>query len=226
MAFGTAGLDFNQEPQSTLADAIEAPERIDSVFVERLLVRCEDNLSLLAAPATVEAAGDLAADVFDPVLDAARSLAPYIVLDLPHGWPDWKRRLLLSSEDMVLVCEPDLASLRNAKNILEYMRKHRPADLSLRLILNKAAMARRPEISSSDFERGLALVPSAIIPHDAKLFGTAANHGQMLADTEGSTKIVKLLQSVCVAVTGVGAPKPDHMRLIAPLVAKLRSAFV
>ena len=225
LPFGTAGLDFNQEPHSTLADAIEAPERVDSVFVERLLVRCEDNLSLLAAPAMVEAAGDLAADVFDPVLDAVRSLAPYIVLDMPHGWADWKRRLLLSSEDIVLVCEPDLANLRNAKNILEFMRKQRPNDLNPRLILNKAGMARRPEISASDFERGLALAPTAIIPHEAKLFGTAANNGQMLADTEGSAKIGELLKAVCAAVTGVGVPKPDRMALIAPLVAKLRSAF-
>ena len=225
MPFGTAGLNFNQEPQTTLAEAVEAPDRIDSVFVERLLTRCEDNLTLLAAPAVVEAAGDLAFDAFDPILDAARALAPFIVLDLPHGWPSWKRRLLLSSEEVVLVCEPDLASLRNAKNLIEFMSNARPVDLNPRLILNKVGLARRPEISLADFERGLAIAPAANIPHDAKLFGTAANNGQMLADTEGSAKICDMLQNMAAKIAGLTSPKTDRLRLIAPLVARLRSAF-
>jgi pilus assembly protein CpaE len=54
IAFGTAGLDFNQDPPQGIAEAIFAPERLDANLVDRLLSRCSDNLSLLAAPAMLE----------------------------------------------------------------------------------------------------------------------------------------------------------------------------
>src|ERR1700685_1202513 len=51
LAFGTAGLDFNQDPPQGIAEAVFSPDRIDTAFVDRLLAKCTDHLSLLAAPA-------------------------------------------------------------------------------------------------------------------------------------------------------------------------------
>ncbi len=54
LAFGTAGLDYNQDPPQGVAEAVFAPERVDATLVDRLLSKCGDNLSLLAAPATLD----------------------------------------------------------------------------------------------------------------------------------------------------------------------------
>src|ERR1700735_4374385 len=51
LAFGTAGLDFNKDPLQGIANAVFSPDRPDTAFIERLLAKCTDNLSLLAAPA-------------------------------------------------------------------------------------------------------------------------------------------------------------------------------
>ena len=53
LGFGTAGLDFNQDPPQGIADAVFSPDRIDTAFIDRLLSKCTDQLSLLAAPAMV-----------------------------------------------------------------------------------------------------------------------------------------------------------------------------
>jgi pilus assembly protein CpaE len=37
LAFGTAGLDFNQDPPQGIAEAVFSPDRIDPAFVDRLL---------------------------------------------------------------------------------------------------------------------------------------------------------------------------------------------
>ena len=47
LAFGTAGLDFNQDPPQGIAEAVFSPDRIDNAFVDRLLAKCTDHLSLL-----------------------------------------------------------------------------------------------------------------------------------------------------------------------------------
>ena len=54
LAFGTAGLDYNQDPPQGIADAVFAPDRVDTAFVDRLLSKCTDHLNLLAAPATLD----------------------------------------------------------------------------------------------------------------------------------------------------------------------------
>ena len=45
LPFGTAGLDFNQDPPQGIAEAVFAPDRLDSNLVDRLLSKCTDKLS-------------------------------------------------------------------------------------------------------------------------------------------------------------------------------------
>ena len=85
LPFGTAGLDYNQDPPQGIADAVFSPDRIDTAFVDRLLSKCTDHLSLLAAPATLDRVYDFGAEAFDGVLDALRANIPCIVLDVPHS---------------------------------------------------------------------------------------------------------------------------------------------
>src|SRR5579859_1577369 len=92
MAFGTAGLDYNQDPPQGVADAVFSPDRVDTAFIDRLLSKCTDHLSLLAAPATLDRVYDFGADAFDAILDALRGSIPCVVLDVPHMWSGWTKR--------------------------------------------------------------------------------------------------------------------------------------
>ena len=65
LGFGTAGLDYNQDPTQGIADAVFSPDRIDTAFIDRLLSKCTDHLSLLAAPATLERVYDFGEEAFD-----------------------------------------------------------------------------------------------------------------------------------------------------------------
>lgn len=222
--FGTAGLNFNQEPVTSLVDAMEGGERVDINFVEHLLTSCEENLSLVASPALVEAAHDVEADVFDAAIDAMRAIAPFIILDLPHGWFDWKKRVLLSAEDVLLVVEPDLANLRNGKNLLDYLVGQRPNDLHPKLILNRSGLAKRPEISLADFSKAMGVKPAIVIGHDARLFGTAANHGQLVIDQEGGSKLAQPLRQLSFTLAGRADTPVSRFALFAPWFGRLRNA--
>jgi pilus assembly protein CpaE len=103
-----------------------------------------------------------------------------VVLDLPHSWSAWTRRVLIGSDDLVVVATPDLASLRNAKNIVDLVRQARPNDAPPRLVLNQVGVPGRPEIPVKDFGEALGVTPSLVLPFDPKPFGQAANNGQMV----------------------------------------------
>ena len=97
MAFGTASLDYNKDPIQGIANAVFASERPDSSFIERLLSKCDDHLSLLASPAALDRVYDFGADAFDAVFDTMRLTTPVIVLDIPHQWSGWTRRALVGA---------------------------------------------------------------------------------------------------------------------------------
>src|SRR5262249_38347025 len=69
LGFGTAGLDYNQDPPQGIADAVFSPDRIDTAFIDRLLSKCTDHLSLLAAPATLDRVYDFSSEAFDSICD-------------------------------------------------------------------------------------------------------------------------------------------------------------
>jgi pilus assembly protein CpaE len=224
LAFGTAGLDFNQDPTQGIAEAINAPERLDDVFLDRLLSRCSDHLSLLAAPATLDRTYDFGETAFEQVIDIAQTGVPAVVLDLPHVWTSWMKKTLLAADEIVLTVEPDLANLRNAKNIVDLLRQTRRTDAPPRLVVNKSGVAKRPEIKIADFAAALNLSPAAIIPFDAQLFGTAANNGQMIAEADPRSPIAESFNQIAQLVTGRGEVKRQKRSVLAPLMARFRSA--
>ena len=221
IAFGTAGLNFNQDPPQGVAEAIFAPDRLDANLVDRLLSKCSDNLSLLAAPAMLDRTTDLTETALDGLIDILRGAVPCIVLDMPHLWTAWMRRTLVGADELVIVAAPDLASLRNAKNLFDTLRQARPNDRQPKVVLNQVGLPKRPEISAAEFAKALGAETAAVIPFEAALFGTAANNGQMIAEVQPSSKIAEAFVDLAAAITGRSEPKRSKSNLLEPLIAKL-----
>ncbi|GLK79563.1 AAA family ATPase [Methylopila turkensis] len=221
LAFGTAGLNFNQDPPQGVAEIVFAPDRLDGALVDRLLSKCTEQLSLLAAPATLDRVYDFHEDVFDPLLDIMRSNVPCSVLDVPHVWTAWSKRALISADEVVIVASPDLANLRNAKNLIDLLKAARPNDAAARLVINQAGMPKRAEIKPSDFCKALDLEAAAIIPCDPALFGAAANNGQMIAETAPSNKINDIFVDLAKRLTGRSETRATKRAFLEPLMARM-----
>jgi pilus assembly protein CpaE len=202
LGFGTAGLDYNQDPPQGVADAVFSPDRIDTGFIDRLLSKCTDHLSLLAAPATLDRVYDFGEEAFDSILDALRVTLPCIVLDVPHLWTGWSKRILIGADDILIVAEPDLANLRNAKNMLDLLKAARPNDRRPYYCLNKVGVAKRPEINSGDFSKALDDEPIAVIPFEPQVFGSAANNGQMIAEFSSGHRAAETFRQLAQVLTG------------------------
>ncbi|TBD92584.1 AAA family ATPase [Rhizobium ruizarguesonis] len=202
LPYGTANIDFDQDPAQGIAEAVFAPDRLDEVFLDRLLTKCSEHLSLLAAPSLLDRAYDFDGQAFQPVLDVLQRSAPVTVLDVPHVWSEWTRSVLSSVDEVVIAAVPDLANLRNAKNMLDALRKMRPNDRPPHLILNQVGMPKRPEISPSDFCEPLEIDPIAIIPFDINLFGNAANSGRMISEVDPKSPTAETFSQISHIVTG------------------------
>jgi pilus assembly protein CpaE len=223
LAFGTAGLDYNQDPTQGIANAVFSPDRLDTAYMDRLLSKCTEHLSLLAAPATLEQVYDFGANAFDSVFDTLRMTTPCIVLDIPHQWSGWTKRALVGADDILIVAEPDLANLRNTKNMLSLLKAARPNDRAPLYCLNQVGMPKRPEIGARGFAKAIESQPIAAIRFDPRLFGTAANNGQMIAELAAKHRTTEMFLQIAQRLTGRGEIKKPRGSFLAPILRKLRA---
>ncbi|MEM8744226.1 MAG: CtpF protein [Pseudomonadota bacterium] len=221
LPFGTAGLDFNQDPVQGIADALHAPDRVDEVLLDRLLSRCSDHLSLFAAPGTLDRSYDLSAPACTTVVDALRKNVPYIAIDVPHLWTEWAQQILIHADRVVITAMPDLANLRNTKNLIEKLCSARPNDIPPMLVLNQVGVPKRPEISAKEFATAANAEPVAVIEFDSQLFGTAANNGQMIEEVSAKAKPVEHFKQLASALTDREAAKAESKSFLAPILDKL-----
>jgi pilus assembly protein CpaE len=222
LAFGTTGLDFNQDPVQGIADALATPERLDEVLLDRLLTKCSEHLSIFAAPVVLDRDYEITPDGCDMVIDVARQNVPYVVVDLPHGWSAWTKRVLLQADEVVITAAPDLANLRNAKNIVELLKQSRKNDQSPQLVINMANMPKRPEIGLKEFEEALGIKALAVIDFDPETFGQASNNGQMIEELSNRAKAAPTFREIAMTLAHRKEVKVEKRSALAPLLEKLK----
>ena len=221
LPFGTAGLDFNQDPTQGITEALFQSDRLDEVVLDRLLSKCSDRLSLFASPAGLEREYDVEQEACDIVLDVLRKNIPYSILDLPHVWTSWSRYVLLQSDEIVITATPDLANLRNTKNLLEFLKTNRSCDVQPRLVLNMVGMPKKPEISVADFSQIVDVKPLMVIDYDAELFGTAANNGQMIGEVSRKSKIAQQIYELAHVLAGIKLQREEDNSFLGPLLNRI-----
>jgi pilus assembly protein CpaE len=207
LAFGTAGLDFNQDPPTGLVDALNAGEKMDAVMFDRLVSKAANHVNLLTAPATLDRTYDFGERDFEQVVELSQKSTPLVILDIPHAWNGWVRHTLASVDEIVIVAEPDLANLRNAKNLADTLKAMRPSEQEPLLVLNKVGVPKRPEIAAAEFASSIGCRLIGQIGFDPAPFGTAANNGQMLSEVAANHRSNEVFREIGARVSGRAAPE-------------------
>jgi len=207
LAFGTAGLNFNQDPPHGIADALGASGKVDPTMLDRLMSKAANHINLLTAPAMLDKTFDYGERDFEQVLELAQKTTPVVVLDIPHTWTAWVRHTLATIDEIVIVAEPDLANLRNAKNLADTIKALRPNEAEPLLVINKLGIPKRPEIAPKEFAASVECKLLGQVGFDPATFGTAANNGQMLAEVAANNRANDVFRMIGMHVTGRSAPE-------------------
>ena len=223
LAFGTSSLNFNQDISNGILDALGQPDRIDATLLERLLTKLGDKLSLLSGPGGVDRDFNVEAHAIETILGAMRGNVPCIVVDVPNMWAPWIKYTLIHADQVIITATPELASLRNAKNLIDLLKQARPNDAAPKLILNQVGVPKRPEIPPAEFAKAIGCDLACVIPYDAQTFGTAQSNGQMVFEVAPKSKAAESLANFIQSVAGTDKPaKAAGGKLkLPPLFSKL-----
>ena len=222
LPFGTLSLDFNEEPTQSVADALVAPERLDDVFLDRVLVKVSDRLSLFPSPTMLERGYEADPAAYEAVVDAVRQMSPCVIVDLPHVWSPWVRQTLLAADDVVIVAAPCLGSLRNGKAFIDLLKQNRPNDAPPRLVVNQVGIPKRPEIPVKEFASAIGMEPVVTVPFEPQFFGASANHGQMLVQMHPKSEAAASMVRLAEIVTG-RKPAENSQKSVLPFLSLLKA---
>ena len=221
LCFGTAALSFNLEQHQSITDALAQPNRLDDVLMERFMLKYNEYLSVIPSPTTLDGDIDISINAFETLLNLARQMAAFIILDLPHQWTPWVNEVLLDANEVIITAYPDLANLRDTKSIFDSLRETRGVKSPTRLVLNKVGLAKEFELSSKDYEGTIKTFPMLKFPFEAEVHMSAMNNGQSLIENNERSRSAKLMRELATKVSGRASVKQQQKSSFADLASFL-----
>jgi pilus assembly protein CpaE len=198
--FGTGALALDLEPGRGLTDAIDNPSRIDGLFIERAMIRANDNLSILSAEAPMNSPLMTDGAAFVQLEEEFRQAFEMTLIDLPRNMLINYPQVLQDANVCLLACDMTLASARDTIRILSWLKTHASHATPL-IVANKIHPA-AAEISRTDFEASIERGIDFQVPYDQKAAANAAKVGQPFVQANGSSKATVAIKQIASAIVG------------------------
>lgn len=199
MHLGTASLYFNIKSNNGLRDVLENPDRIDSQFLERLLIPVDERLSILNAEIDLGEKAGYKIEGFDLFLEYLSKQFHYVILDIPHYSSTLTRAAVLNANILVLVSNPSLAGLRDAGRLMRLFGEEE-GERKIVLVLNKVGIYEKGEITPADFEATLNHKVNHIFAFDAQSAMESLTQGKPLV--EGNSVLGNSIRELVDSVLG------------------------
>ena len=197
---GNIALALDIEPTRGLREAFDDPERVDEVFLQNAMAKFGKGLHVLA---TEESFDDTVRMTDDKVLmlaDTMRGNFDMAILDLPRHFVMREPALFSKFDDLVIVAELTLQSLRDV-NRLTRLLQSRNRQMKLHVVVNR--VPGKPDVTVKEFEAGIDGKLRCAFPLDVKTISAAALKGRSLVDHSPKHRIVADMHRLCIELAGV-----------------------
>lgn len=187
-------------PTHTLADLTRDVARMDRVLLERSLVRHASGVHLLAPPRTYADVAHVTPEGVDQTLNLARSIFPYVVADIDHGFREVQVRALRQADTILLVLRLEFAALRNVRRALDHL-EHLGLDTGrVRLVVNRFGQPK--EVPAAKAEEALGMKIFHFVPDDPKSVNRANNNGVPFVIEAPSARVSRSVTQLAMSVNG------------------------
>jgi pilus assembly protein CpaE len=210
LQFGNLALSLDLEPGRGLREAMEHPERIDSLLIAGAMSSSSERLRVLAAEEPLDDQPLLDPGSVDPLITALNDSFDCIIADLPRSLDGMGRRLLARADTVAVVTDLSLAAMRDTHRLLGLIAILKPGGKPL-VIVNRAGALPRGEIARAEFEKGIQRKIDAIVPYDLKAASAMAEHGKALPAASRSGKATAEIRRLAGLLTGGAKEKPRSL---------------
>jgi pilus assembly protein CpaE len=176
---GECALFLGVKPRYSVLDAVDNLHRLDREFLKELVVKHKSGLELLAGSDQFDRPGPADGGAIEELSRLLARQYEYVVIDAGSQINPCSSAALFAGDQMFLVANPDVPSLRNAQRLLERLRDLGASGERIRLLLNRAADPY--PIPPKQIEAALGHPIHHTFPSDYKTVSAALNSGTPLA---------------------------------------------
>jgi pilus assembly protein CpaE len=194
LQFGDVALMLQLQPTHTIAEAVQAGDRLDGAMLENLLLRHPPSgLLVLAAPTEPSSADQIGRADIARILDILRERCAYVVVDTSANFAEVTLAAIESSDDILVMAGLDVMSLKSARIGLQTMRVLGIPFSRVKFVLNRANT--RVGLTEADAERALQLKIDAALPSDI-LVAESVNRGVPVVTSAPRSKFAKSIDGL------------------------------
>lgn len=187
-------------PRRSLSDLLEAGKRMDGALLHTVAERYDSNISVIAAPSEIIPIEAVKPDDLTRIIDLARREFDYIVLDLPSNLTNWVLNVLAKADNVTMVVEQTLASLRQARRRLDLFRTLGLDHRLISIVVNKVEKKLFSSISMGDVEQALGRPVTAGIALDQATLAAAQDQGVLARSVKRKSPFVGDMEGLSEAL--------------------------
>lgn len=223
--FGHLGLMLNVRPRNSLAELIPHAHSLDADLIEDVVVQHATGIEVLLSPPNIEMAQGIKPDDMLNVLRGVRPLYDFIVIDTGSYLNENTVTLMDLSDRVLLVANPDLASLHDVSRFIQVSRTLGYPPGKVLVVLNRAGML--GGVKTKDIETALHQPPFVEIPEDGSKAIRSLNRGVPMYFKYPRNPISRSIRHLAKTLADIGVEEQDKSkrRTSASVLPKLRERF-
>jgi pilus assembly protein CpaE len=208
LQFGTVALSLDLEPSHGLREALENPNRIDGLFMDRVLIQHSERLFVLSAEESPDETLLLDYGAVELLMTELRNKFHYVIVDVPRSPNACTQQILQSATDLLLVTDLSLAGMRDTMR-LTGMLPTTNASCNTVLVVNRVGEHKQGEMPRAEFEKGVSRKLDLLLPFDARTVAAATNFGQPVASAKGAVAagLREITARLCGPAAGTAATR-------------------
>ena len=199
LQFGDVCLVLQLEPRFTMVNAAHELHQLDGELLDSLLTEHPSGLKVLAAPLEPAFADDITTAGLMQMLDVLKETYDYVVVDTASMLDELILSLVEKSDDVLMLVDMDLPSVKNAKLALETLRLLKFSTSDVKLVLNRSNS--KAKLDNKEIEGALKMEIAAAVPSDA-IVAASVNEGRPVVETDPKSKVAKGFESVASLIAG------------------------
>ena len=203
--WGTLALQLDVQPTNGLSEALIDPERVDQMFLDNAAVHLGKQLHLLASEESLETLRPSDINTSKTFLKSTAKAGDIVLVDLPRHVVVQQNGIFELFDEVVIVTDASLASLRDACRLLRVLRS-RHDRLKAHVVLNNRDA--KPEVTRKEMEKGLEQPIDVELAYARDVILRCELAGEPLARAVPDHAIVAELSRLAVQLAGVREARP------------------
>lgn len=201
LQFGSIALTLDIDPGHGLREALDRPERVDSMFLNSSAVKVADNLYVLAAEEGVGEAVTVSGESLSTLLQELQRHFDAIVVDLPRHVASANWEAISRAHALLVVADLSLVGIRDTTRLLTAS-KDMMDQAKVKLMISSTGGSHGAKIDRKEFETALNRKADYVLPEDAKSVSAANRAGRTVVDVASGSRLAAALRDLCIDIVG------------------------